>query len=376
MVSKRTVSARSPARFQNSFGMSDSLSLYSYDLPPELIAAQPLPERDASRLLVLRRPTGEIAHRAFRDLPDLLRPHDLLVLNETKVVPARLVGTRSRTGGKWEGLFLGVDESGRWRLIGQTRGKLQPGESITLQASDPGAAISDQPEHLELTLISKSEEGEWKAAAGSEHSTMALLDRFGSVPLPPYIERETPSDLDRTRYQTTYARTPGAVAAPTAGLHFTPEVFARCNERGVNRAFVTLHVGLGTFRPVTAERLSDHVMHQEWCDLPQQTVEAIAAAKAKGGRIIAIGTTTVRTLESVAARGPLQPFRGETDLFIRPPYEFRVVDAMVTNFHLPKSTLLVLLSAFAGREAVLNAYAAAIAKRYRFYSYGDAMLID
>ena len=285
--------------------MTDALSQYDYELPPELIASHPLSERDASRLLVLCRQTGEVTHREFRNLPDLLRPHDLLILNETKVVPARLVGIRSRTGGKWEGLFLGVDESGHWRLIGQTRGKLQPGESITLQTSDPLSMTSDQQKTLDLTLISKSEEGEWTAAAGSDDSTLALLDQFGTVPLPPYIDREVPGDFDRTRYQTTFARTPGAVAAPTAGLHFTPEIFARCDERGINRAFVTLHVGLGTFRPVTAERLSDHVMHQEWCNLPRPTVKAIEAAKSNGGRIVAVGTTTVRTLESVAARGPI-----------------------------------------------------------------------
>ena len=355
--------------------MSDQLSLYDYDLPHELIAASPLPERDASRLLVLDRESGRVEHLGFRSLPDLLRPNDLLVLNETKVVPARLVGMRTETGGKWEGLFLGVDKSGAWRLIGQTRGKLRPGESLTLFPSDQRLTSGDPAQTLHLTLIRQTGDGEWTAAPASDSPFLELLDQFGTVPLPPYMERESPSDVDRERYQTTYARSPGAVAAPTAGLHFTPEVFRRCSEREVNKAFVTLHVGLGTFRPVSVKRLSDHVMHHEWCELPSETVEAIRAAKSAGGRIVAIGTTTVRTLESVAAHGELIPFAGETDLFIRPPYDFQVVDALLTNFHLPKSTLLVLLSAFAGRESVLSAYAAAIAERYRFYSYGDAMLI-
>jgi S-adenosylmethionine:tRNA ribosyltransferase-isomerase len=369
----------------------DLISHYDYELPAELIAGEPLPDRDASRLLTLDRRTGEVAHRTFRDFPGLLRAGDLLVLNQTRVVPAKLVGVRTATGGRWEGLFLGCTDAGDWRLIGHTRGKLQPGESLTLTAAAAGEEVSKpgfrkrQPDDagesaarnrvLKLDLLEKSPDGEWTARPRSSEDPFVLLERYGTVPLPPYIERESPTDLDRERYQTTFARTPGAVAAPTAGLHFTPGILADCRERGVGIAFVTLHVGLGTFRPVSVERLDEHVMHHEWCELPQETIEAINASKSAGGRIVAVGTTSVRTLESVAARGPLQAWTGQTNLFIRPPYEFRVVDALLTNFHLPRSTLLVLVSTFAGRDHVLNAYYEAITHRYRFYSYGDAMFI-
>ncbi len=349
----------------------DVLSSYDYDLPPELIASRPLPRRDASRMLVLDRRSGAVAHRTFRDFPSLIRPHDLLVLNETKVIPARLVGRRTATGGRWEGLFLGVTATGRWRLIGQTRGKLLPGESITLAPVHASRSTGQ----LQLTLCERDDDGEWTATVENDADHLTLLDQFGTVPLPPYIERETPTDDDRSRYQTTFARTPGAVAAPTAGLHFTPEILDRCRQRGANIAKVTLHVGLGTFRPVSVERLSEHRMHHEWCELSQQTVDAVKAARSAGGRVIAVGTTTVRTLESAASRGSLAPFAGETNLFIRPPYEFNVVDALLTNFHLPRSTLLVLLAAFAGHKQVLAAYQAAIDERYRFYSYGDAMFV-
>lgn len=352
------------------FDLND-ISAYDYELPQELIADRPLPERDASRLLVLDRRTGTLNHRMFREFPTLVRPHDLLVLNETKVIPARLVGRRTQTGGRWEGLFLGVTPTGDWRLIGQTRGKLQPGESITLE---PARTASD-PDRLQLTLRERTDDGEWSASIDRDADHLTLLDRFGTVPLPPYIERSTPTAEDRERYQTIYARTPGAVAAPTAGLHFTPAILDQCRQRGARIAAVTLHVGMGTFRPVTAARLSDHTMHEEWCELTRQTVEAIAEARQAGGRVIAVGTTTVRTLESAAAGRTLAPFCGQTKLFIRPPYEFRVVDALVTNFHLPRSTLLVLLSAFAGRDAILAAYRSAVAARYRFFSYGDAMFV-
>lgn len=351
----------------------DLLSSYDYDLPPELIADQPLAQRDASRLLVLDRDTGDIQHRMFRDLPSLMRPHDLLVLNETRVIPAKLTGHRTATGGRWEGLFLGVTPEGNWRLIGQTRGKLQPGETLTLTS----AAQTGLPEDsLLLTLKSRKDNGEWQATTNSHADHLTLLERIGTVPLPPYIEREAPTADDRERYQTTYATTPGAVAAPTAGLHFTPEILEECRVRGANVATVTLHVGLGTFRPIAVDRLDQHDMHYEWCELPQSTVDAIRATRQAGGRVIAVGTTTVRTLESAAASGTLAPFTGETNLFIRPPYEFKVVDALLTNFHLPRSTLLVLLAAFAGRDQVLAAYHAAIDERYRFYSYGDAMFVS
>ena len=376
-----------------------AISSYDYQLPPELIASQPLAERDASRLLVVDRSAGTITHSMFRNLPDYLRSGDLLVRNETRVVPAKLRGERAATGGKWEGLFLGLEASGQWRLIGQTRGKLVPGESLSLYPADQPEAN----ERLQVVLREKLRDGEWLAEpvvpregeAPAEPqdtltptpspggrgepdrwtATQVLLERFGTVPLPPYIERQAASPEDRERYQTTYARNPGAVAAPTAGLHFTPEIFARCRDKGVEAASLTLHVGVGTFRPVSVERLDDHVMHFERGELSAETATAIQHTKAAGGRVVSIGTTAVRTLETVANCGPIAAWTGETNLFIRPPYQFQVADALVTNFHLPQSTLLVLVSALAGRELILEAYRQAIAERYRFFSYGDAMLI-
>lgn len=355
-----------------------ALSSYDYTLPPELIAEVPLDRRDASRLLVVDRPSQTLTHGQFSDLPQWLRAGDLLVLNETRVLPARLRGVRGATGGKWEGLFLGVESRGDWRLIGQTRGKLQVGEELHIP--HPQGAAAAHP--LRLKLQGRAAEGEWLATPEGDpevsdpfRRAQQLLEQYGTLPLPPYIEREVRSDLDTERYQTMYARTPGAIAAPTAGLHFTPEVFAACHALGVETATLTLHVGIGTFRPVAVERLADHVMHSEWCELPAATVAAIERTRARGGRVIAVGTTSARTLESIAATGSLRPWSGETDLFIRPPYEFRVIDGLITNFHLPKSTLLVLVSTLAGRDLMLLAYREAIARQYRFFSYGDAMLI-
>jgi S-adenosylmethionine:tRNA ribosyltransferase-isomerase len=351
----------------------DLLSSYEYALPPELIAAHPAERRDAARMLVLERATGRISHRGVTDLPELLRSGDLLVVNETRVVPARLHGFRTATGGRWEGLFVAAAESGAWRIVGQTRGKLTPGESLTIE-SPACAAGADDP--LQLTLIERGEEGEWIAQPSLPGEPFALLERFGSVPLPPYIERESPTADDRERYQTVYARTPGAIAAPTAGLHFTESLLNACRVRGVETEAVTLHVGLGTFRPVTAQRLSEHVMHAEWCALPAETVAAIQRTRERRGRVVAVGTTTVRTLETVASLGEFRAWSGETRLLIRPPYRFRVVDALLTNFHLPRSTLLALLCAFAGPDQVMAAYAEAVRETYRFFSYGDAMFVE
>ncbi len=348
----------------------DAVAFYDFELPGELIARVPLERRDASRLLVLDRTTGALQHRAFHELPTLLRPGDLLVVNESRVVPAKLQGVRTQTGGRWEGLFLREESVGMWRIIGHTRGKLQPGETITLQSQQPETAATP----CELRLIERQAGGEWTVAPLEAAATLDLLQQFGSMPLPPYMERE-PNASDIERYQTTYARQPGAVAAPTAGLHFTPELFDQLRHSGVEIASVTLHVGLGTFRPVSVDRLSEHTMHAEWCELPQATVDAIQAARTRGGRVIAVGTTTVRTLESVAQLGSLRAWSGSTDIFIRPPYSFQVVDQLITNFHLPKSTLLVLVSAFASRDQIRHAYQTAIEHQYRFYSYGDAMLI-
>jgi S-adenosylmethionine:tRNA ribosyltransferase-isomerase len=393
----------------------DRIELYDYTLPEELIAQVPADRRDASRLMVVERDSRQVRHHQFVEFPELLAPGDLLVMNDTRVLPARLIGFRTATGGKWEGLFLREEPEGRWRIIGQTRGRLQPGESITLLPADPSrddhskaaSSVDGTSPELLLVLERQADEGAWIVRPQSSQPqsdpirtpVLDLLERFGTMPLPHYMHRDArPEDWER--YQTTYAARPGAVAAPTAGLHFTPEILERCRERGIATARVTLHVGLGTFRPISVSRLSEHRMHHEWCELPAETVEAIRETKAHGGRVIAVGTTTVRTLEAAvrqsAASGGREspartsndvriggltpprspaPWRGETDLFIKPPFEFQVVDAMLTNFHLPQSTLLVLVATFAGRERILRAYAEAIEQRYRFYSYGDAMLI-
>lgn len=351
----------------------DELQIYDYDLPAELIAEEPPESRDAARLLVVDRQTAELSHRHVRDLPELLAPGDCLVLNNTRVVPARLLGHRTATGGKWEGLFLETTSKGTWRLLGQSRGKILPGEQITVvPARDPAS-----DETLLLTLIERESDGTLVVRPESDNAQhLDLLERFGTVPLPPYVRREMPTDQDWERYQTTFASRPGAVAAPTAGLHFTPELLEACRDRGVRQAQVTLHVGIGTFRPITVEKLSEHQMHSEWCELTAETVEVIEETKKNGGRVIAVGTTAVRTLESAAQSGSLKPFCGHTELFIRPPYDFQVVDCLLTNFHLPRTTLLVLVSTFASRDLIRRAYESAIRERYRFYSYGDAMLIQ
>lgn len=327
--------------------------------------------REDARLLVVNRAAGSFEHRQMRELPDLLQAGDMLVLNDTRVLKARLLGRRRQTGGRWEGLFLESTPDGFWRVMGQTRGKLQPGEHLVISpARDPAS-----PEELVLELIEREEAGIWKVRPLPACDPFTALARFGTVPLPPYMERENADAEDVERYQTTYAVHPGSVAAPTAGLHFTPELLERCRKRGIEHAFVTLHVGIGTFRPIAAERLTEHRMHTEWCELPETTAEALARTRARKGRIVAVGTTSTRTLETAARNGDLAAWRGATDLFIRPPYQFRAVDALLTNFHLPRSTLLVLACTFAGRELMLAAYAEAIRHEYRFYSYGDAMLV-
>ena len=349
--------------------MSDLLSDYDYVLPDELIARQPAARRDEARLMVVDRRSGTIEHTVIRDLPRFLRRDDCLVLNDTRVIPARLQGVRTATGGRWEGLFLETRPNGAWLLMGQTRGKLQPGEQVTLRP------FQGESGEYTLTLWERDEDGLWTARPGDDRSALDVLEQFGTVPLPPYIERERPDRADVERYQTVYARTAGSVAAPTAGLHFTPELFAACEARGITRATVTLHVGIGTFRPISVERLDEHRMHSEWCELSAATATKLNGVQGGGGRIVAVGTTSVRTLESAAGSGTIQPWSGPTQLFIRPPYRFQAVDVLLTNFHLPKSTLLVLVSTFAGRELIRRAYAEAIAGRYRFFSYGDAMLI-
>ena len=346
-----------------------------YDLPARLIAQEPSPERDQSRLLVVRRGGPPPADHHFHDLPALLDPGDLLVLNDTRVLPARLVGRRARSGGRWEGLFLREQADGAWELLSQTRGRLMTGETILVDPESP--SIEDASAALRLCLVGKTASGRWLARP-TEGGSAALLARYGRTPLPPYIRKGRGGPADRERYQTVYARAAGAVAAPTAGLHFTPRLFDALDERGVGRAFVTLHVGAGTFQPVTAEDVTQHQVLPEWGEVPAAAAEAVAACKARGKRVVAVGTTSVRVLETAALAsgdGPLRAWSGWTDLTICPPFSFRVTDALVTNFHLPRSSLLLLTAAFAGLETMQAAYKLAVEREYRFYSYGDAMLI-
>jgi len=334
-----------------------------YHLPEHLIAQEPAAERERARLLVVDRSADTISHRVFADLPDLLAPGDLLVLNDTRVLPARLIGRREATGGKWEGLYLGQSADGNWELLCQTRGRLREGEAI-----DAGG--------LRLIFRGRTPDGHFLFRPEAAGTPAELLARYGQVPIPPYIRKGHAGPADADRYQTIYARPPGAVAAPTAGLHFTEHVFERLRQRGVERAFQTLHVGLGTFQPLQTDDYTKHVMHHEWCELPAATAAAVDACRARGGRVVAIGTTAVRTLETAArCADPLPPWSGETDIYIYPPYEFRAVDALVTNFHLPRTSLLLLVGAFAGEELLRRAYHESVEREYRFYSYGDAMLI-
>ena len=332
---------------------------FTFDLPPELIAQRPLPNRRGSRLLCLDRQSGAVAHRQFVDLPALLEPGDLLVFNDTRVIPARLFAHKP-TGGQVEILLERM--LGGQRSLAQPRVRTNPAVGMRLQLDGGGEleVLGRQGPFYELSLV-----------AGD---LAATLEAQGHMPLPPYIDRED-EVADRERYQTVYARKPGAVAAPTAGLHFDHETLAALAERGVERAFVTLHVGAGTFQPVRSDHIEDHEMHAEQLEVSPGVCEEIARTKDRGGRVVAVGTTCVRSLETAAADGALKPFTGDSRLFITPGFEFRVVDALITNFHLPESTLLMLVSALAGREAVLAAYAAAVRERYRFFSYGDAMFI-
>ena len=340
---------------------------FDYDLPPALIAQHPAAKRDESRLLVLHRDSGAIEHRSFRDAADYLEPGDLLVLNDTRVVPVRLVGHRA-TGGRVEVLLV-APEGEVWRAMLKGSGRVKLGEKLSFE----GGALT-------CTFCGRLPDGQVHLAFPLSHEElMAALERCGRAPLPPYIKRPPEADPDReadlARYQTVYARRPGAIAAPTAGLHFTPELLARLDAKGVARTAVTLHVGIGTFKPVTAERIEDHVMHAEAFEMSDEAARAIAAAREAGRRVVAVGTTATRVLEAVAREPQPCPASGSTRLFITPGFEFRLTDALVTNFHLPRSTLLMLVAAFAGRESVLAAYEEAKRLGYRFYSYGDAMLI-
>ena len=334
---------------------------FQFELPPELIAQAPLPERSASRLLVLDGATGAVADRHFTDLPSLLRPNDLLVFNDTRVVAARLFGAKP-SGGRVE-IFLE-------RAVGERRAWVQARASKPIR---PGLVVNTAGGEIRVVERASTPAGDlWEIETPIE--VLAFFEAHGAVPLPPYIGREAGAE-DRARYQSIFARAPGAVAAPTASLHFDAELIARLDALGVRRAEVTLHVGAGTFQPLRVDDVRDHVMHAERYEVPQSLVDAVQACRAAGGRVVAVGTTVARALESAAAAGELAAGRGDTRLFITPGYAFRVVDALITNFHLPESTLLMLVSAFAGRDAVLAAYAHAVRGKYRFFSYGDAMFI-
>jgi S-adenosylmethionine:tRNA ribosyltransferase-isomerase len=344
------------------------LEKYDYELPKELIAQEPTVCRTDARLMLVDRRRNTLQHRYVRDLPEILEKNDCLVVNNTRVVPARLLGRRNATGGHWEGLFLEAGANGLWHLMCQTRGKLQPGDLIALTS-----AVDAQD--LTLELISKESDGVWVARPHSDKDAFSLLEQFGRVPLPPYIRKGQMVADDRENYQTVYAKVPGSVAAPTAGLHFTAVLLERLVSQGVELCSVTLHVGAGTFRPIATESLAEHPMHSEWANIKQETVDRILASRQRGGRVVAVGTTSMRVLETAAADGQLRPFTGQTNLFIRPPFQFHAVDALLTNFHLPRSTLLVLVRTFGGDELMRRAYDEAIREQYRFYSYGDAMLI-
>lgn len=339
---------------------------FHFDLPEALIAQAPLADRSASRLLVLDGGSAATVHSEFRKLGDALRPGDLLVFNDTRVIPARLFG-RKDTGGEVEVLVERVLAKGQVRAQVRASKRPKPDREILFEDAR-GATVSAR-------VMAEEEGGFLLLAFADEEQVATLLEDIGHMPLPPYIRRPD-QDADRERYQTVFARRPGAVAAPTAGLHFTPELLAELAAHGVEQTFVTLHVGAGTFQPMRVSRVEEHRMHSEWLDVGEEAAAAIAACRERGGRVVAVGTTVVRTLESAAdGAGRVAPTVMETDIFIRPGYRFRVVDGLVTNFHLPESTLLMLVSAFAGREQILAAYAEAVAEGYRFFSYGDAMLL-
>lgn len=335
---------------------------YAFHLPGELIAQHPLDRRDDSRLLCLDRRDGALSHRRFRDLPELLRPGDVLVMNDSRVMPSRLLGRREGTGGAAELLLLEQKGKDLWETLARPGKKLRPGSRVVFGEGLLTGEIVDTLEGGNR-LVRFSCQGE---------NFFAVLERIGQMPLPPYITERLE---DGERYQTVYSRQPGSAAAPTAGLHFTPELLEALRNKGIQTGFVTLHVGLGTFRPVKAENITDHHMHLEHYTVPEETARLVNAAKAEGRRVIAVGTTSCRTLESAWKEGALTPGPGSTGIFIYPGYRFQVLDGLITNFHLPESTLIMLVSAFAGYESTMNAYREAVQERYRFFSFGDSMFI-
>lgn len=338
---------------------------FAFELPDELIARYPQPERSASRLLCLDGPTGQVQHQQFKQIVEQLQAGDLLVFNDTRVIPARLLGEKV-SGGKVEVLVERIiDEHRAWVHLRSNRSP-KAGARMILEGA------------VEVEMLGRND-ALFELYFHTEQPLLEVLEQFGHMPLPPYIDRPDEAS-DKERYQTVYNKKPGAVAAPTAGLHFDETILQQLRAKGVEFAFVTLHVGAGTFQPVRVDNITEHHMHSEYAEVPEQTVAAIAATRARGGRVIAVGTTSVRSLESAAqaakqAGTELAPFFADTDIFIYPGYEFQLVDAMITNFHLPESTLIMLVSAFAGQAQVMAAYAAAVAEKYRFFSYGDAMFV-
>jgi S-adenosylmethionine:tRNA ribosyltransferase-isomerase len=336
---------------------------FDYVLPTSLIAQYPFPQRGDSRLMVLHRQSGTIEHRAFRDILDYLHPGDLLVMNNTRVVPARLIG-KKETGGKIEILLIPSwnGTKGEWEVLIRGLGKVKQGVRIQFEQDFYGE-------------VKEVKDGKGKISFSGQGEVMDILWKIGHIPLPPYIKRKD-EPLDRERYQTVVAARDGAIAAPTAGLHFTQALLQSLRDQGVNITLITLHIGIGTFAPVKATNIEDHRMGTEWVEISEEAAREIEQARVRGGKIIAVGTTTTRTLESFSdGNGGVQSAKGVTSLFIYPPYRFRVIDGLITNFHLPKSTLIMLVSAFAGKNLLMKAYREAVDKRYRFYSYGDAMLI-
>lgn len=336
---------------------------FYYDLPPELIAQTPLSDRTASKLLVVDRKTGALSHKIFRDITEYLKPGDCLVMNNTRVIPARLYGTKEGSGGKIEFLLLKRLELDTWEVI------LKPGKK-----AKPGSRFEFGGGLLRAEVLAIIEDGKRIVRFEYEGVWEELLDTLGEMPLPPYIKEKLD---DRERYQTVYSKIDGSAAAPTAGLHFTEELLGKIQAMGVNIAYLTLHVGLGTFRPVAVENVEEHIMHTEHYEVTAEAADLINQTRQQGGRIIAVGTTSVRTLETVAdSQGLLHPEVGETNIFIYPGYQFKAIDGIITNFHLPESTLLMLVSAFAGKEHIFRAYEEAVRENYRFFSFGDAMLIQ
>jgi S-adenosylmethionine:tRNA ribosyltransferase-isomerase len=350
---------------------------FDFALPPELIAQYPAAKRDESRLLVLDRVDGSIKHRKFRDILEFLRDGDVLVLNNSRVIPARLRGTNSRTGGRFEILLLEENTVNDWWAM------VRPGKNARVGTQINFCDASSGPPNISTIVSEVNDEGHRRLQFSGTPDINRELDLLGEIPLPPYIRRHRELPADKERYQTVFAKPAGSVAAPTAGLHFTPELLEQIRARGVKICFVTLHVGLGTFASVKTEALAEHKMHEERFDVGKETVRALNEAKTSGNRVIAVGTTTVRVLETVAAQNTVKfnVYRGKTSIFIHPPFQFQIVDALLTNFHIPCSTLLMLASAFAapgetrGRKMILSAYTEAIREHYRFFSYGDAMLI-